>query len=208
MLTKTKPTWFEKLFGPRIGKRIERSSSDEFRKLTPAELKAAGRLPKSEGYVQKWVKRVTSKTPIVSKRQFQEKRLFEETGQRTTLERRAEQYQTGERVAKTARQEAMREKSLEAWGLRLKYKGEPVRRVREHLRNLEIKKQGGQLDDETWLREKAFAEAHLDVPEASQAYRAWFNYGHVKRTPTGAGRNATGRTGAQPTSSSRRGRAA
>jgi hypothetical protein len=56
----------------------------------------------------------------------------------------------------------MREKSLEAWGLRLKYKGEPVKRVREHLRNLEIKKQGGQLDDETWKREKAFAEAHLD----------------------------------------------
>lgn len=201
MPTKTKQTRFEKLFGPRVGAKIERGRSDEFRKLTPAELRAAGRSPKSEGYVPKWIKRPTAKSPIISKRQVQQKRLFEETGRHTTLERRAEQYQTGERVAKTARQETMREKSLEAWGLRLKYKGETVSRVREHLINLEIKKQGGQLDGETWKREKAFSEAHLEVPEVSQAYRAWFNYGHVKR----AAPNATGRTGARATSSPGRG---
>jgi hypothetical protein len=191
---KTKPTWLEKAFGRRTGKKIERSRSDDFRKLTPTELKAAGRSPKSEGYVLKATKRVTPRTLVVSKRQYRQKRLFEETGQRVTLERRAEQYLSGERVAKNARQESMRELSLEAWGLRNKYKGEKVSRIREHLRHVEIKKQGGQLDDEVWKREKAFAEDHLNVPEAAQAYRTFFNYGHVKRSPAVAGgQNATGR---------------
>jgi hypothetical protein len=190
---KSTVSWFEKLLGRSAGKRIARKSSEEFRKLGPIELKGQGLSPRSERYVEKSAKRITSSTPTLSKRQFQEKKLSEAAGRRVTLEQRTREYLTGERQAATAAQASNRERSLQSWTLRKKYKNERASRIREHLRNMEIKAQGDQLNWDVCLREKAFAEAHMDVPEEQGFYQKWFNYGHVKHAARG-GHNATGRT--------------
>ena len=125
-------------------------------------------------------KRITKVTPTLSKRQFYQKKLVKSAGRPVTLENERGNILSGEREAATAAQAVMRERSLEAWKLRKKYKSESIPRIREHQRNMEIKEQGDHLDWEVYLREKAFAEAHLDVPEENTFYQKWFNYGHVK----------------------------
>lgn len=173
--------WLEKLFSPRVGKRVTAKQSGEFRKLSSKELERIGLSPKSERYVETSVKHISTKTPTLSKRQYQQKQLGEASGRRVTLEQRAREFLTGEREATSAQQAQLREKSLEAWRLRKKYKGERVARIREHLHNIELKERGDYLDKDIWLREKAFSEAHRDVPDESGFYQKWFNYGHVKR---------------------------
>ena len=174
-------SWLGKLFSPRVGKRVAAKQSVDFRKLSPSELERLGLSPKSERYVEATVKRITTKTPTLSKRQYQQKQLAESSGRRVTLEQRAREFLTGEREAVTAKQAALRENSLEAWRLRKKYRGESVARIREHRRNIEMKERGDYLEEDVWLREKAFSEAHMAVPEESGFYQKWFNYGHVKR---------------------------
>jgi hypothetical protein len=177
---KTRVYSLAKLFGRRIGRRLVRTSSKEFRKLSPPELKKLGLSAKSERYVERSAKRLTSATPTLSKRQFYQKKLGETTGRPVTLERRAQEYLSGEREALTSAQASLRERSLQAWRLKQKYKKESISRIRQHLRHMDIKERGDYLDRQTYLREKAFAEAHLDVPEENTFYQKWFNYGHVK----------------------------
>jgi hypothetical protein len=190
---KSSPSWVEKLFGPRVAKRFTNKPSEAFRKLAPSELRRMGLSPKSERYVERSAARITRVTPTVSKRQFDQKKLSEVSGRPVTLEQRSKEYLTGERSAATARQALLREQSIQSWQLKRKYKSESVARAREHLRNMDIKARGDQLDQDVYLREKAFAEAHLDVPEERAFYQKWFNYGHVKTASRG-GHNATGRT--------------
>lgn len=176
-----------------VNTRVAKKPSMEFRRLSPSELWRIGLSQKSERYVSKSVKRLTRRTTTISKRQLYQKKLFEQSGRRITLERRAREYLTGERWASTASQAALRERSLQSWGLRRRYRGERVQRVREHLRNMELKAEGEYLDVEVYLREKAFAEAHLDISEERGFYQKWFNYGHIKKAGH-ARHNASGRT--------------
>ena len=69
--------WLEKLFSPRVGRRVAAKQSGELRKLSPTELERIGLSPKSERYVETSVKRITTRTPTLSKRQFQQKQLAE-----------------------------------------------------------------------------------------------------------------------------------
>ena len=124
---------------------------------------------------------MTKRTPTLSKRQVAQKRLSEEAGRLVTLETRAYEYLTGARMAKSAKDAAMRAKALEFWQLKRQYPGEKIYRIREHKRNLLQKASGEHLDYEVYLREKAFSEAHFSVPEERNYYQQWFNYGHVKR---------------------------
>jgi hypothetical protein len=183
----------KKRFGTRASGRVAATPSEGFRKLAPAELKRLGLPLKSERYVELNAKRVTKVTPTLSKRQFYQKKLGQESGRPVTLEQRAREYLSGDRHAVTAGQAALRERSLQAWNLRRKYRTETIPRIRQHLRNMEIKAQGDQLDWEVYLREKAFAEQHLDVPEEQGFYQKWFNYGHIKMASR-SGQNATGRS--------------
>ena len=79
----------------------------------------------------------------------------EDVGHRVTLERRASEYLTGEKEAKTAKTAQLRAQSDEAWTLRCGYKDESVRRIREHQRNMELKARGEYLDQDVFIREKA-----------------------------------------------------
>jgi hypothetical protein len=190
---KSRRSWFERLFGPRVGKRLANKPSDAFRKLSPSELLRISLSPKSERYVERSASQITRASRTLSKRQFDQKKLSEAGGRPVTLEQRSREYLSGEREAATARQAALREQSVQAWQLKRKYKSERVGRVREHLRLMDIKARGDHLDKDVYLREKAFAEAHLDVPEERVFYQKWFNYGHVKTASRG-GHNATGRS--------------
>jgi hypothetical protein len=190
---KSSESWIQRLFSRRVATRVEATKSGGFRKLSPAELKRLGLSETSERYVEKSAKRITKATPTVSKRQYAQKKLGEESGRKVTLEQRAKEYLAGDRQAASAAQAANRERSVRSWRLRKKYKAERVGRIQLHLRNMEIKDQGGYLNQDVYLREKAFAEAHLDVPEERAFYQKWFNYGHTKSAPRG-GHNATGRT--------------
>jgi hypothetical protein len=181
-------------FGRDVRRRLTKKAADEFRRVTPSELDSIGRSKTSERYVENSAGRLTKRTPTISKRQFAEKRLSEEAGHRVTLERRAHEYLTGEREARTAKTAQLRAQSVEAWTLRRRYKGESVKRVREHQRNMELKERGEYLDQDVFLREKAFAEAHFDVPDERQFYQKWFNYGHTRRAIRG--QKATGRSAA------------
>src|SRR5271165_300407 len=147
-------------FGRGVRRRLTKKAADEFRRVTPSELDSIGLSKTSERYVEKSAGRLTKRTPTISKRQFAEKRLSEEAGHRVTLERRAREYLTGEREARSAKTAQLRAQSVEAWTLRRRYKGESVRRIREHQRNMELKARGEYLDQDVFFREKAFAEAH------------------------------------------------
>jgi hypothetical protein len=190
---KSSKSRLERLFGPRIGRRVAGKTSQEYVKLSPSRLKRLGLSPKSERYVEKGAKRITTKTPTLSKRQFYQKKLSERAGRPVTLEQRSREYLTGDREALTAKQASLRDLSLRAWVLRKKYKSERVSRIRTHLQNMEIKARGDHLDRDVYLREKAFAEAHLDVAEEQAFYQKWFNYGHVKAAVR-RGHDARGRT--------------
>lgn len=168
---KTRAKAFRRDFSSSIAERLARKKPSQFRKLTPSELESVGKSRTSERYVERSVKRLTDRTPTISKRQFEQLKVG------VTLEERAAQFRSGERTPKTAREARLRDISLSVAELRRKYKGEKISRIREHLRNMASKENGEFLDKETWLREKAFTEDHLDLPEEQDWYVRFFNYG-------------------------------
>jgi hypothetical protein len=75
----------------------------KWRKLSPSELAKLGAPPKSERYVHAGTKRITARTPTISRRAYEQSRLG------TTLEKAVQQRQSGERSYKTmATKEAAR----------------------------------------------------------------------------------------------------
>ena len=91
-----------KAFNPRTRSRLERRASADFRPATKAELKRMGFSIGSQRLVERSVKRVTEKTPSLSRREFLEKRGLETAGVRLSLEKFAERRRTGEIAYRTA----------------------------------------------------------------------------------------------------------
>jgi len=91
-----------KAINPRTRARLERRASADFRPATKAELKRMGRSIGSQRLVERSVKRVTEKTPSLSRREFLEKRGLETAGVRLSLEKLAERRRTGEIAYRTA----------------------------------------------------------------------------------------------------------
>jgi len=84
---------FRKLMSERTARRLARKPAQQFHKLSPSELEKLGLSPKAERYAETGAKRITRKTPTISKRQF----LTKQRGG-VTLEKRAEEYRSGERT--------------------------------------------------------------------------------------------------------------
>ncbi len=173
-----------------ISNRAASKPSSEFRRLSPSELHKLGLSKKSERYVYKHTKRLTVRTPTISKRQVQQKRLSEQAGRRVTLEKRAREYLTGERQAATASEASMRERAIEAWRLRRRYKSETVPRIRKHLAKYGIESPRRIPRSRGVFPGEGVCRSHIEVPEERAFYQKWFNYGHVKR----AGSSNGGRT--------------
>lgn len=71
-------------------------SSQDYRRLSPSELKAAGKGAGSKTRVLSTVKRVTKATPTISDRQYAQLRLQERLGQKTTKEQFNKAVRKGE----------------------------------------------------------------------------------------------------------------
>ncbi|SFK75259.1 hypothetical protein [Methylocapsa palsarum] len=105
-------SWLRRQFSERTARRLERATSIQFRKLDPSELIKAGFSPLSERYVPSTVKRVTSKTASISKRQYQTKRNAEFIGEKLSIEKVADRHATGELSYKTADTRARAQKQM------------------------------------------------------------------------------------------------
>lgn len=83
-------------------RKIDKASSDEFRKLTTAEAKKLGVSASAERRVLASIKRVTAKTLTISKRQWAQRKLQETSGQKLSLEKAAAARKAGEIKYKSA----------------------------------------------------------------------------------------------------------
>jgi hypothetical protein len=91
-----------KAFNPRTIARLDRRASGEFRPASKAELKRMGFSSGSQRLVEKSVKRVSTNTASISRREYLKKRGFETAGVRLSLEKLAERRRTGEIAYRTA----------------------------------------------------------------------------------------------------------
>lgn len=82
---------------------------DTYRRLSPTELQRLGFSKTSRRYVRKTTKNLTKSTVTIPYRQYEQKRILVETGERITLERKARQLSSGER---SYRSESIRRISL------------------------------------------------------------------------------------------------
>ena len=173
--------WLEKLFSPRVGKRVTAKQSGEFRKLffqgiganwSVAKIRAICRNER-QAHLNQDAHAV--KAPISAK--------ATRGGVRTARNPRTASARISHRRARSDLRATGAIAGKVAGGLATpqEYKGERVARIAEHLHNIELKERGDYLDKDIWLREKAFSEAHRDVPDELGFYQKWFNYGHVKR---------------------------
>ena len=98
----------------RTAKRFAKQAADGFRDATRTEIAAMGFSPGSRRMVAKSVKRVTRRTPSLSRRAGLERQAVEpETGKRVSLEKLAERRRAGEVPYKTAAAEKQAERQHE-----------------------------------------------------------------------------------------------